>query len=161
MLHSNQIGGWSTEGLTVDKIRSNRTSVACFTRHLTSFAVLVSIQDERPVRTIGVINAFQMFNVHNLAISSWWSIVNNFIHWMFYITSMSLYFHYILELYNPPVSLKKLLTLKVTPLLCIRIKDNKNHLFVHLNLCIALALCLVVFITGIENATNNEVTMNK
>ena len=66
MLHSNQIGGWSTEGLTVDKINSNRTSVACFTRHLTSFAVLVSIQDERPVRTIGVINAFQMFNVHTI-----------------------------------------------------------------------------------------------
>ena len=55
MLHSNQIGGWSTEGLTVDKINSNRTSVACLTRHLTSFAVLVSIQDERPVRIKGVI----------------------------------------------------------------------------------------------------------
>ena len=48
MFYSNQIGGWSTEGLTVDKIHSNRTSVTCLTRHLTSFAVLVSIQDERP-----------------------------------------------------------------------------------------------------------------
>ena len=38
------------EGLTVDKIHSNRTSLTCLTRHLTSFAVLVSIQDEKPVR---------------------------------------------------------------------------------------------------------------
>ena len=74
---------------------------------------------------------------------------------------MSLYFYSILELYNLPVSFKKLLTLKVALLYCIRTKDNKNHLFIHLNLCIALALGLVVFITGIENATNNEVTMNE
>ena len=47
--HSNQIGGWSTEGLTVDKSHPNRMSVTCVTTHLTSFAVLVSIQDERPV----------------------------------------------------------------------------------------------------------------
>ena len=50
MSYSNQIGGWSTEGLTVDKSHSNKTLVTCLTRHLTSFAVLVSIQDERPVR---------------------------------------------------------------------------------------------------------------
>ena len=50
VLYSNQIGGWSVEGLTVDKINSNKTSVTCLTRHLTSFAVLVSIQDENPVR---------------------------------------------------------------------------------------------------------------
>ena len=48
--YSKQIGGWSVEGLTVDKINSNRTSVTCLTRHLTSFAVLVNIQDEKPVR---------------------------------------------------------------------------------------------------------------
>ena len=48
---SNQMGGWSTEGLTVDRSQSNGTSVTCITMHLTSFAVLVSIQDERPVRT--------------------------------------------------------------------------------------------------------------
>ena len=59
MFYSNQIGGWSTEGLTVDKVHSNRTSVTCLTRHLTSFAVLVSIQDERPVR-IEIVNAFQV-----------------------------------------------------------------------------------------------------
>ena len=41
----------------------------------------------------------------------------------------------------------------------IRTKDRKvNYLFVHLNLCIALALGLVVFISGIETAVNNEVT---
>ena len=43
------MGGWSTEGLTVAKSQSNRMSVTCVTTHLTSFAVLVSIQDERPV----------------------------------------------------------------------------------------------------------------
>ena len=40
---------------------------------------------------------------------------------------------------------------------CIRAKDKPNHLFVHLNLCIALAMGLVVFIAGIENATTNKV----
>ena len=41
----------------------------------------------------------------------------------------------------------------------IRTRDKKvNYLFVHLNLCIALALGLVVFISGIETAVNNEVT---
>ena len=43
------MGGWSTEGLTVAKSQSNRMSVTCVTTHLTSFAVLVSIQDEKPV----------------------------------------------------------------------------------------------------------------
>ena len=38
-------------------------------------------------------------------------------------------------------------------------KDDKNHLFIHLNLCIALALGIVVFIGGIENATTTEVPM--
>ena len=45
-----QVGGWFTEGVTVDTNNSNLTSVTCLTKHLTSFAVLVSIQDERPVR---------------------------------------------------------------------------------------------------------------
>ena len=45
----------------------------------------------------------------------------------------------------------------MTWLHCIRAKDEVNRLFIHLNLCIALALGLVVFITGIENATNSEV----
>ena len=40
----------------------------------------------------------------------------------------------------------------------IRIRDkNINHLFIHLNLCIALALGLIVFIGGIENAVGNQV----
>ena len=46
---SNQIGGWSTEGLSVAKSQSDRMSVTCVTTHLTSFAVLVSTQGERPV----------------------------------------------------------------------------------------------------------------
>ena len=41
-----------------------------------------------------------------------------------------------------------------------RVKDNKNNLFIHLNLCIALALGIVVFIGGIENATTTEVPMH-
>ena len=47
-----RVGGWSTEGLTVDRNNSNRTSVICVTTHLTSFAVLVSIQDDKPVSII-------------------------------------------------------------------------------------------------------------
>ena len=50
MLCSDQVGGWSTQGLTLDRATSNKMSVSCNTTHLTSFAVLVSIQDERPVR---------------------------------------------------------------------------------------------------------------
>ena len=51
MLCSNQVGGWSTEGVALDKSQSNKTSVTCTTTHLTSFAVLVSIQDnDKPVR---------------------------------------------------------------------------------------------------------------
>ena len=37
-----------------------------------------------------------------------------------------------------------------------RAKKKTSHLFVHLNLCIALALGVLVFIAGIESATNNE-----
>jgi len=48
----NQVGGWSTEGVIVDEMNSNRTSVTCLTTHLTSFAVLVSMEDEQQVRTI-------------------------------------------------------------------------------------------------------------
>ena len=51
MLCSNQVGGWSTEGVALDRSQSNKTSVTCTTTHLTSFAVLVSIQDNnKPVR---------------------------------------------------------------------------------------------------------------
>ncbi|XP_065911124.1 latrophilin-like protein LAT-2 [Dysidea avara] len=34
-----------------------------------------------------------------------------------------------------------------------RTKDKKNNVFIHLNLCIALALGLIVFVSGIETAT--------
>ena len=50
LLCSNQIGGWSADGLTVDSSHSNENRVTCLTTHLTSFAVLVSIQNEGPVR---------------------------------------------------------------------------------------------------------------
>ena len=45
-------GGWSTKGLSVDKSHSNKTSVTCLTKHLTSFAVLVNIKgaDKKSVR---------------------------------------------------------------------------------------------------------------
>ena len=41
-----------------------------------------------------------------------------------------------------------------------RTKDRFNHLFIHLNLSIALALGLVVFLAGIENATKHRVSYN-
>ena len=62
MLHSNQIGGWSTDGLTVDTMHSNRTSVTCLTRHLTSFAVLVNVQNENSVRIVYIL-------VHSLIVA--------------------------------------------------------------------------------------------
>ena len=72
---------------------------------------------------------------------------------------MSLYFHHIFELHNLQVSLKRNVNLQLAVLFhSIRTNGNKNHLFIHLNLCIALALGLVVFIAGIENATSNEVS---
>jgi len=38
---------------------------------------------------------------------------------------------------------------------------TKLHNFVHLNLCIALALGLLLFLTGIQTATANVVRANK
>ena len=41
-----------------------------------------------------------------------------------------------------------------------RTKDKKNNIFIHLNLCIALALGLVVFVSGIETATEHRVSIH-
>jgi len=40
---------------------------------------------------------------------------------------------------------------------CRRSRGKRNLLLIHLNLCISLALGLLVFLAGIETATNNEV----
>jgi len=75
---------------------------------------------------------------------------------------MSLSFHYPFKLHNAQVSLNSsyIELNKHINSLCVRTKDDThNHVFIHLNLCIALALGLVVFIAGIENATNNKVVM--
>jgi len=47
---SNQVGGWSGEGVELDGDSSNETTVTCVSSHLTSFAVLVSLQDSDLVR---------------------------------------------------------------------------------------------------------------
>lgn len=54
-LYSNQTGGWSTKGLSIDRRHSNRTSITCLTTHFTSFGVFVSVQDEQPVRTRDIV----------------------------------------------------------------------------------------------------------
>ena len=41
----------------------------------------------------------------------------------------------------------------------IRTKKTKNLLFIHLNLCTALALGLLVFISGIEGASDNKASL--
>ena len=46
----NNIGGWSCDGVELDEEQSSETTVVCEAYHLTSFAVLVSIQDQQPVR---------------------------------------------------------------------------------------------------------------
>lgn len=48
-VYSSAVGGWSTRGVTIDDELSNDTIITCYSTHLTSFAVLVSPQDERPV----------------------------------------------------------------------------------------------------------------
>ena len=40
---------------------------------------------------------------------------------------------------------------------CRRSRGKRNLFLIHLNLCISLALGLLVFLVGIETATNNEV----
>ena len=51
MFDSNEVGGWSTVGVMLDEKQSNKTTVVCQVSHLTSFAVLVSIQEgKKPVR---------------------------------------------------------------------------------------------------------------
>jgi len=49
--HSSRVGGWSTEGVKIINELSDDTMITCHSTHLTSFAVLVSPQDERPVCT--------------------------------------------------------------------------------------------------------------
>lgn len=49
ILNSSMVGGWSTQGVKFIKELSNDTTIICHSTHLTSFAVLVSPQDERPV----------------------------------------------------------------------------------------------------------------
>ena len=50
-VHSSVIGRWSTRGVEIVDELSNDTIITCYSTHLTSFAVLVSPQDERPVST--------------------------------------------------------------------------------------------------------------
>ena len=45
-VHSNQTGAWSKIGVKFDQDHSNETTVTCLSTHLTSFAVLMSIQNE-------------------------------------------------------------------------------------------------------------------
>ena len=47
--HSSEVGRWSTQGVEIIDELSNDTIITCYSTHLTSFAVLVSPQDERPV----------------------------------------------------------------------------------------------------------------
>ena len=75
---------------------------------------------------------------------------------MFYITSVPLSIHLVFSVYNLEVRFS--ITMNIITIYCIvRSRDKINHMFIHLNLCIALALGLVVFIAGIESATTNEV----
>ena len=48
---SSEVGRWSTQGVEIVDELSNDTIITCYSTHLTSFAVLVSPQDERPVST--------------------------------------------------------------------------------------------------------------
>ena len=46
----------------------------------------------------------------------------------------------------------------ICPLHYNRTNDKINHIFIHLNLCIALASGLIVFVAGIETATEYRVS---
>ena len=74
---------------------------------------------------------------------------------MLHIFSVSLYFHHIFEFCNIQVR-RKTVTLICT--VGFRKKKKVNILFIHLNLCIALAVGLIVFVAGIETATNYRVS---
>ena len=90
----------------------------------------------------------------------WWqSIIISFIHWLQYIIILSLSCHHISEFCDVQVSMCIILDSVNITLYFFRTKEQKNHLFIHLNLCIALALGLVVFIAGIERATDNEASV--
>ncbi|XP_065906698.1 uncharacterized protein [Dysidea avara] len=109
-------GGWSREGVRLDKDNSNETRVTCFTTHLTSFAVLVTIHDRSPA-------------TEDKALS-------------------------IISFIGCAISLVCLcLAIVILAYVILNTKDRINHLFIHLNLSIALALGLVVFLAGIETAT--------
>ena len=44
---------------------------------------------------------------------------------------------------------------------CRKPAKKRNPILIHLNLCIALALGLIVFVSGIETAVDNEVSLAK
>ncbi|XP_065909246.1 uncharacterized protein [Dysidea avara] len=113
----NQAGGWSQEGLRLDRFNSTDKTVTCLTTHLTSFAVLVSVDymyvDHGPEYALSIIS-------------------------------------YI----GCAISLVCLvLSIILLTIVTLRKRDKINHPFIHLNLCIALALGLLVFVAGIDTAT--------
>ncbi|XP_065904876.1 latrophilin-like protein LAT-2 [Dysidea avara] len=114
-LQLNQAGGWSQEGLRLDN-SSTDTRITCFTTHLTSFAVLVSVHGTKPTPADDALS--------------------------------------IISYIGCAISLVCLcLSVVILTYVLFRTKDKKNNVFVHLNLCIALALGLIVFVSGIETAT--------
>ena len=74
---------------------------------------------------------------------------------MLHIFSVSLYFHHLIEFCNIQVRRK---TFTLICIVGFRKKKRVNNLFIHLNLCIALALGLIVFVAGIETATDYRVS---
>ena len=87
-------------------------------------------------------------------------IVNYFIYWLWNISCMSLPFNHFTIIHHVHVRISLFLCNNFV-LFCENRKrndDNIRHLFVHLNLCIALALGLVVFLAGIETARGKRVS---
>ena len=91
-----------------------------------------------------------------LYIGKWLCIIADIIHWMWNISCVSLPIHNFAGLCCYTVSAYLVVSSLVT--LLHRKKDKINHSFIHLNLCIALALGLAVFLGGIETATEYQVS---
>ncbi|XP_065909460.1 uncharacterized protein [Dysidea avara] len=112
-------GGWSSEGVELVDDLSNNVSVVCHSYHLTSFAVLVSIQESQKDAEA---KALTLVSYIGCSISIVCLLLSIFILGVF------MYKNYL----------------------------KGTHVFIHLNLCIALLLGNIVFVSGVDFASDNR-----
>lgn len=151
-------GGWSGEGVKLIKERSTNMSKVCHSYHLTSFAVLVSVKHEPTQVSISCIQLAANDNFCYFVACRSEDTYCHILHWLQYINSLLASINNSTKFLHVQVKLliSKLTAFKECNCLCRKILKG-SHIFVHLNLCIALLLGNTVFVSGVDTATSNRV----